>query len=93
MLWYFIWIRFTVAIKSTRSLPSNARADVRGNNYDFDSNDNADLDLLIDEAKTMLSIGAYHENIVNLQGIGYEIDQINKCITQVRIFEIYTESL
>ena len=93
MLRFYIRIRFTVAIKSTRSLSSNARADVRGNNYDFDSNDNADLDLLIDEAKTMLSIGAYHENIVNLQGIGYEIDQINKCITQVRIFEIYTESL
>ena len=72
-------------------MSSIARADVRGNNYDFDSNDNADLDLLIDEAKTMLLIGAYHENIVNLQGIGYEIDQINKCISQVRISQIYSE--
>ena len=32
----------------------------------------------------MFSIGAYHENIVNLQGIGYEVDETNKCISQVR---------
>ena len=33
-----------------------------------------DIDSLIDEAKTMFSLGAYHENIVNLQGISYEVD-------------------
>lgn len=91
MLTYYLWIRFSVAIKSTRSLSPNTKADVRGNNYDSDSKDNADVDLLIDEAKTMLSIGAYHENIVNLQGIGYEIDQNNKCISQVRISGVYSE--
>ena len=31
--------------------------------------DNDDLPLLLDEAKTMWNVGAYHENIVNLQGI------------------------
>ena len=36
-----------------------------------------DIDLLMDEAKTMFSIDGYHENIVNLQGIGYEADFIN----------------
>ena len=33
-----------------------------------------DIDSLIDEAKTMFSLGAYHENIVNLQGISYKVD-------------------
>lgn len=28
-----------------------------------------ELPLLLDEAKTMWSVGSYHENIVNLQGI------------------------
>ena len=28
-----------------------------------------DLDSLMDEARTMLRVGSYHENIVNLQGI------------------------
>ena len=79
---YFSIIRFTVAIKSSRSLPANARI---GNNYNSEPNGSDDLDLLVDEAKTMFSIGGYHENIVNLQGIGYEVDQINKCISTVRI--------
>ena len=32
-----------------------------------------DTDDFLDEAKSMLEIDAYHENIVNLQGITYEI--------------------
>ena len=28
-----------------------------------------DLGPLLDEAKTMLDVGSYHENIVNLQGV------------------------
>ena len=32
------------------------------------SEDN-DLGPLLDEAKTMLDVGSYHENIVNLQGV------------------------
>ena len=62
-------------------MPANARI---GNNYNSEPNESDDLDLLVDEAKTMFSIGGYHENIVNLQGIGYEVDQINKCISTVR---------
>ena len=42
-----------------------------------------DIDLLMDEAKTMFSIDGYHENIVNLQGIGYEADLINGTLDQV----------
>ena len=33
------------------------------------SDDNDCLSLLLEEAKTMWKVGAYHENIVNLQGI------------------------
>ena len=48
--------------------------------YKIDKSDvmmDPDIDLLMDEAKTMFSIDGYHENIVNLQGIGYEADFIN----------------
>ena len=34
----------------------------------------SEIDSLIDEAKTMFSIGSYNDNIVNLQGVTYEID-------------------
>ena len=33
-----------------------------------------EVPLLLDEAKTMWSVGVYHENIVNLQGITAEED-------------------
>ena len=33
------------------------------------------IDTILDEAKTMLRIGKYHDHIVNLQGITYEIDE------------------
>ena len=41
----------------------------------------------MDEAKSMLTIGTYHDNIVNLQGISYKLDEITKDITKVS--EIY----
>ena len=34
-----------------------------------------ELQLLLDEAKTMWSVGTYHENIVNLQGLTAEVRQ------------------
>ena len=43
-----------------------------------------DIDSLIDEAKTMFSLGAYHENIVNLQGISYEVDHKYDTLKQAR---------
>ena len=42
-----------------------------------------DIDLLMDEARTMFSIDGYHENIANLQGIGYEVDFINRTLLGV----------
>ena len=35
-----------------------------------------ETDQFLDEAKSMLEIDAYHENIVNLQGITYEISNL-----------------
>lgn len=34
--------------------------------------DSMDIEMILDEAKTMLEIGTYHDYIVNLQGIAYE---------------------
>jgi hypothetical protein len=42
-----------------------------------------DIDSLIDEAKTMFSLGSYNENIVNLQGISYEVDHKYDSLKQV----------
>ena len=36
------------------------------------ASDQYEADQFLDEAKSMLEIDAYHENIVNLQGITYE---------------------
>ena len=37
----------------------------------------AEQDALLDEAKSMLEITTYHDNIVNLQGIAYEQSALN----------------
>ena len=77
--------RFSVAIKSSKLvssakiLTSRSRYHIAGESK-LDKSDvmmDPDIDLLMDEAKTMFSIDGYHENIVNLQGIGYEADFIN----------------
>ena len=49
---------------------------------------NDDIESLIDEAKTMISLGSYNENIVNLQGISYEVDHSYDTLKQVlRVFK------
>lgn len=50
--------RFSVAIKSLTSKDGDV--------------DHASMIGLLDEAKTMVSLGGYHENIVNLQGLMLE---------------------
>ena len=42
------------------------------------SADALQIDTILDEAKSMLQIGKYHDHIVNLQGITYELDEQNK---------------
>ena len=44
--------------------------------------------LFLDEAKSMLEIGEYHDNIVNLQGISYSIDEETRSLSKVCIVEI-----
>ena len=44
-----------------------------------------DTDDFLDEAKSMLEIDAYHENIVNLQGITYEISTASPRKVEVSI--------
>ena len=82
---YMFRVRFSVAIKSSKLvssakiLTSRSRYHIAGESK-LDKSDvmmDPDIDLLMDEAKTMFSIDGYHENIVNLQGIGYEADFIN----------------
>ena len=84
-------VRFSVAIKSSKLvssakiLKSKSRYRIDGENKIDESASmiDPDIDLLMDEAKTMFSIDGYHENIVNLQGIGYEADFINGTLNQV----------
>ena len=44
----------------------------------------AEIDVFLEEAKSMLEIKAYHENIVNLQGINYRKGRPDNPSTQVR---------
>ena len=89
--------RFSVAIKSSklvssakilmsRSRKQNVFDEFIDGENKIEKSDvmiDPDIDLLMDEAKTMFSIDGYHENIVNLQGIGYEADIINGTLDQV----------
>ena len=79
-----MYFRFNIAVKSLkRKMHGFAQKNGVETSImdDSDSQDvfglaipECDIDSLIDEAKTMFSLGAYHENIVNLQGISYEVD-------------------
>ena len=79
-----MYFRFNIAVKSLkRKMHGFAQENGVETSImdDSDSQDvfglaipECDIDSLIDEAKTMFSLGAYHENIVNLQGISYEVD-------------------
>ena len=40
--------------------------------------------LFLDEAKTMLHIGEYHDHIVNLQGIVYQANEKEDKLSEVR---------
>ena len=63
----FTWHRFNIAIKSNRYVPQGKT---------FVGNEAGDnMGALMDEAKAMLEIGCYHENIVNLQGVTCLIDK------------------
>ena len=41
------------------------------------------IHLFLDEAKSMLQIGEYHNHIVNLQGIAYEVNEQDRQLSKV----------
>ena len=45
--------------------------------------DTQEIDLFLDEAKSMLEIGSYHDNIVNLQGVAYKMNGQQDYFTEV----------
>ena len=42
------------------------------------------IEMILDEAKTMIEIGAYHNHIVNLQGVTYSLNLEEKRFLDVR---------
>ena len=45
--------------------------------------DAQEIRLFLDEAKSMLQIGEYHNHIVNLQGVTYEVNDQDKQVFNV----------
>ena len=41
------------------------------------------MELLLDEAKSMLELGEYHDHIVNLQGVLYEQNKTNNDVIEI----------
>ena len=74
----YIKTRFTVAIKRSRISESTRTDCSRTLDEEIQPCDSVgsqiQVDQLMEEAKTMYTIGTYHENIVNLQGVAYETD-------------------
>ena len=64
--------------------PSSYDSDIKEVNDNWTTND--DIEALIDEAKTMITLGSYNENIVNLQGVSYEVDHNYDTLKQVKGF-------
>ena len=77
---------FTEEGQNTSGFSSmGTKSDDSGNKETNDTfwSTNDDIESLIDEAKTMISLGSYNENIVNLQGISYEVDHSYDTLKQV----------
>ena len=47
-----------------------------------------EITLFLDEIKSMIEVGTYHEHIVNLQGVAYELDEHNQSLKKVSICQI-----
>ena len=45
--------------------------------------DGTDIKLFLDEIKSMLEIGSYHDHIINLQGVSYELDEYETKLSEV----------
>ena len=51
------------------------------------------IDLFLEEAKTMIRIGSYHDYIVNLQGIIYNEDEGRNKIPEVSIKKLVMQNI
>ena len=80
MFLFPIYFRFSVAIKS--AMEDNESVVHREDKTKLEVSENSLLGLL-DEAKCMVTVGGYHTNIVNLQGIILEEDVLNTSLTKV----------
>ena len=80
MFLFSIYFRFSVAVKS--AIEDNES--VVNNEYKtkLEVTESSLLGLL-DEAKCMVTVGGYHTNIVNLQGIILEEDVLHTSLTKV----------
>ena len=66
----FVEYSWNVAIKTIRRRDEDLKCQWKGKTQEqFNNYSDDELPLLLDEAKTMWSVGDYHENIVNLQGL------------------------
>ena len=80
MFLFPIYFRFSVAVKS--AIEDNES--VVNNEYKTKLEvTKSSLLGLLDEAKCMVTVGGYHTNIVNLQGIILEEDVLNTSLTKV----------
>ena len=70
--------RFPIAIKNPHPMMDG-------------SFNNEEMQMFLEEAKNMLEIGEYHENIVNLQGLVYGKEDIDKGLPKVRFFHSYCD--
>ena len=46
------------------------------------------IEVFLDETKSMLELGTYHDHIVNLQGISFVLDNEKNKLLKVHIYEI-----
>ena len=67
--------RWNVAVKSIRRHENSFIYDSKGNKHGEIIDSSYEIPMLLDEAKTMFSVGEYHDNIVNLQGMTARVEE------------------
>ena len=77
--------RWNIAIKTCKLANQNNFLKEEGTDTSVSYRETFDeVDLLLEEAKTMWRVGAYHENIINLQGM--TVGVVNATIQRVCSF-------
>ena len=71
----YMLFRWNVAVKSIRRQENSFIYDSKGNKHGEIIDSSYEIPMLLDEAKTMFSVGEYHDNIVNLQGMTARVEE------------------